>query len=185
MTYSTYLDTIIWQIKNNAAVFGGRVVGAASYEIDFEKAETVDLDLPAAYVVPLGEIAAPNVEMAGEAQLVTQTIRVVVASDSSADPRGQAAITQHESICWMLKKALCHFVVDPDRCLPAGIEYLKWNVFGLDRARLWVYYDFSFDYWLTDPDAFQPIGDPITEIVVSLEDTSVTASVVMDITNIS
>ena len=118
---------------------------------------------PVAVVIPLADEVTDNQELDGNIQTVTETIGVIVEFDSTADRRGQTAVSQVEAMKYSLFSALLNWAVNPARGA-RGLYYAGGELVTFDRARLFWMWRFSFDAQISDADGFQISGDPLTDV---------------------
>ncbi|CAK0771387.1 conserved hypothetical protein [Gammaproteobacteria bacterium] len=149
------LNLVIGQIRTYAPIFNGRVAGAARYKA---LAETANLLVPAAYVVPLDDSPGDNQSLNDVWQPLTDSFAVIVAIDNTVDERGQAAIEiGHDTVRAQLWACLLGW--QPDGLGSAsryrGIVYQGGNLLDLDRSRLWYQFDFGADMQIVDSDGWQ------------------------------
>jgi hypothetical protein len=163
----SFIDIIINQLKANCPIFQGNVAGAGDLATDFNKAQTVNLPTPAAYVVPVRYDYGENQAGTGTWKRATATYAVVVAQ-TNPDRRGQQAATNIDQIGWYISQSLQHFVVDPDRCSLQGIDIIDSSILNMDAARLWWQFNIEFEYSIGDEDAWQPQGTPLNNINVNI-----------------
>jgi hypothetical protein len=154
------IDKVIEQLKAYAAMFEGRVAGAADFAQGVES--QVWLTLPAAYVIPLDEDATENVDTTSLRQYVTERIGVIVEIDNSTDRRGQAAATSIDDARTWIFKALLNWHIDPNRSA-RGLYYGGGQLREFDRARLFYQFEFCLDSTISYDDGFQVGGTPLTQ----------------------
>jgi hypothetical protein len=164
------LDTVITQLKTYVPLLGGRVGGAADFDIGVESVIAITdpvtgkLAYPAAVVMPLEDDSPATADLTGLFQTVTETIGVVVEFDATADRRGQGGVSQVEAMKYAIFAALLNWHIDPGRG-SRGLYYAGGSLLTFDRARLFWEYRFSFDATITDADGFIPAGDPLVDIL--------------------
>lgn len=151
------LDTVIAHLRTYCPSFVGRVAGAARFK---RMDETVNLPVPAAYVIPLDDNPGDRMSLNDVRQPLVESFAVIVAISNATDERGQASVnTAHDSIRAELWKALLGW--QPDNLGSAsryrGIEYQGGNLLDLDRSRLWYQYDFGAEMEITPEDGWQGI----------------------------
>lgn len=140
---------IIAALKVRCASFGGRVAGAAEYK---RLPETSNLDMPAAYVIPLDENPDAVQSHNGYRQVVRDSVAVVVVLANTADERGQGSIISVRAIRAELWAALLGWEPDTDH---GRIEYEGGQLLDLDRARLYYQFEFGADTEITEADTWQ------------------------------
>lgn len=140
---------IIAALKARCASFGGRVAGAAEYK---RLPETANLDMPAAYVIPLDENPEQAQSQNGYRQVVRDSVAVVVVLANTADERGQGSITSVRAIRAELWAALLGWEPDADH---GRIEYEGGQLLDLDRARLYYQFEFAAETEIVEADTWQ------------------------------
>ncbi len=153
---------VVAHLRANVPVFAGRVAGAADFATGLES--TVTQKLPAAYVIPLGDEAAPNDEMNALYQGVTERIGVIVEFDNSVDRRGQTVTLQYAPIKAALFAAILNWRgTDPEHAL-RGFEYGGGQLLEFDRARLFYQFEFVLETVITTEDGWQDQVPYLAEI---------------------
>ena len=167
------LENVVAQIKAYLPAVGGRVSGAADYATGLET--VVNMQLPAAFVFAINDDPAENENWPGLQQAVTERIGVVVQFDnttgSDADARtGFAGIDQVYPMRAALFSALLSWL-PPDQFGRAarGLAYGGGRIVHFDRARLFWQFEFTLETTITDADGFGPFGDPLTDVVLTLQ----------------
>lgn len=155
------INQIISQLRSYCPALEGRVAGSADFDTGVDT--TVNMALPAAYVIPLDDETSENLDMSGLQQLVHERIAVIVEFDASTDRRGQAAVSQVEAMKYDLFAALLNWQIAPARAVK-GIEYAGSRLLAFDRARLFYQWDFALETTISDEDGYQVTAIPITEI---------------------
>lgn len=155
------LAAVVAQLKAYTPQFKGRVAGAADFATGLET--QVWQDLPAAYVIPLEDEAAPNDEMNALRQVVTERIGVIVEFDNSTDRRGQGVTLNYDAMRSAIWKAILNWHVDPVRAA-RGLEYAGGRLIQFDRARLFFQWEFTLEIQIDDTDGFQIDSVPLLEI---------------------
>lgn len=140
---------IIAALKTRCASFGGRVAGAAEYK---RLPEAANLDMPAAYVIPLDENPDAVQSHNGYRQVVRDSVAVVVVLANTADERGQGSITSVRAIRTELWAALLGWEPDADH---GRIEYEGGQLLDLDRARLYYQFEFAAETEIIESDTWQ------------------------------
>jgi hypothetical protein len=173
------IDVVAAQIKRLAPIFNGNVAGAASYANGV--VDQVWLDLPAAYVVPLGQEAEANILGNGLEQTVHERVGVIVVLETlkvggemdPSDRRAQAASAYTDTIRQALFTAILNWRPDWDPANPTLNREARGLYFnsadfpaeaGWDRARFFYQYIFTLDTMFTDADGWQLLGDPLWSI---------------------
>ena len=169
------ISLVIQQLRQYCPALGGRVGGAADFETGVETVvqitdpATGKFAYPVAVVIPLEDNVSADELMTGNTQIVTETIGVIVEFDATADRRGQAAVSQVETMKYSLFGALLNWLIDPSRGA-RGLYYVGGELLTFDRARLFWIFRFSFDATITDADGFQLYGDAsLTDIVSTMQ----------------
>lgn len=163
------LDLVITQLRRYCPDLGGRVAGAADYQKGLST--QVWMAAPAAYVIPLEEEAAPSPDLNGLQQIVTERIGIVVQYDSSADRRGQEAVSNLDEMRLAIFRAVLNWNPHPDRAA-RGLFYMGGQTLDLDRARLFYQLEFGQEVTITDLDGWQPPEAPLTEIDITATNAS-------------
>jgi hypothetical protein len=157
------LDIVITQLRQYATGFNGNIAGAADFETGLSS--TVNLPYPSAFVLPLGE--APdleNLDATGLYQNVTEHIGIIVEVSSTADRRGQTAVTGLDSLRASVFSAILNWHYDENS--QKGLSYVGAELIVFDRARLFWKWEFANSFIITDEDGFQVTGPPLTDIQV-------------------
>lgn len=144
------IDHIIAALRQRCPSFAGRVAGAAQFQM---LPATTNLQVPAAYVIPLDDNPEDNRSATGYRQRIADAFAVIVALSNTADERGQAAVGSVHAIRRELFKALLGWQVSDDY---DGIEYDGGNLLSLDRARLWYQFEFSAAFEVGSDDITAP-----------------------------
>lgn len=140
---------VIAALKSRCASFGGRVSGAAEYK---RLQETANLDMPAAYVIPLDDDAGEQKSENGYLQEIRDAVAVVVVLSNTVDERGQGSITSVNAIRAELWAALLGWKPDTTH---GRLSYEGGQLLDLDRARLYYQFEFSAVTELTEADTWQ------------------------------
>ncbi len=138
------LSPVIAELRRRCPVFAKRVYGAAEFAaID---ASTV-LQMPCAYVLPLGESADAFRLDTDYRQGVEQSFGVVVYVKTGADEAGLMAYDKVEEIKDELMRAIAGWcpTEDVDEVIYEGASILD-----LNRARLAVQFEFNVSYDIVD-----------------------------------
>jgi hypothetical protein len=165
-TIPSILATFIAQLRANAPIFAGRVAGAAEFQAGLRNYNT-SMVLPAAYVLPLGQDAAPNDNWGGFQQLVHKFVGVAVELDAQTDRRGQAPTMQFEEIEAQIFASVLNLFI-PGCRMAKGSYFTGARYLDLDRARLWYQWEFAIDWQINDEDGVQPDSIPIRMIEVDV-----------------
>ncbi|GAC1335492.1 MAG: hypothetical protein NVSMB20_10400 [Bradyrhizobium sp.] len=154
---------VITQLRQYAPIFGTRVAGAADFAKGVE--DTAQMDMPAAYVIPLGEDASENLDMTGLRQNVIERFSIIVAFDNTGDRRGQGVTVLYDTVRDQIYGALLNWRIDPHNATKGiysgGAQLRDWN-----RARLWYEWHFALDVIITDEDGWQEPNVPLTVIKI-------------------
>lgn len=168
------ISLVIEQLRRFCPALGGRVGGAADFEVGTETVvaimdpRTGKLAYPSAVVIPLEDEPGGNEIMGGNLQTVVETIGVIVMLDAAADRRGQTAASGVEAMKYAIFRALLGWNIDPNRGA-RGLYYAGGELLTFDRARLFWIFRMSFDASIADADGFQPLGDPLVHIVETIQ----------------
>ena len=90
---------------------------------------------------------------------------LVVANAGNQD---EAAVSQVEAMKFRIFRALLGWNIDPNRSA-RGLYYAGGELLTFDRARLFWMYRMSFEATISDADGFIPGGDPLTDIVETIQ----------------
>ena len=168
------ISLVIEQLRRFCPALGGRVGGAADFEAGTETVvaimdpRTGKLAYPSAVVIPLEDEPSGNDIVDGNLQTVVETIGVIVMLDAAADRRGQTAASGVEAMKYSIFRALLGWNIDPNRGA-RGLYYAGGELLTFDRARLFWIYRMSFEATISDADGFQPMGDPLVDIVETIQ----------------
>lgn len=159
------LAAFITQLRTRAPIFAGRVAGAAEFYRGLRDYNT-SMILPAAYVLPLGQDAAPNDSWGGLFQIVHKGIGIAVELDAQRDRRGQDPVMQFDDIEAEIMASCLNFILpDQGDCHQArGTYFTGARYLDLDRARLFYQWEFGLDWQITDADGVQPLPDGSTPV---------------------
>lgn len=144
------LDNVISRIQQQCPSFAGRVAGAAEFAVLLQQA---DEGLPAAYVIPQGDLIDEQDSVNRYRQTLTDSVAVVVVLDRGADPRGQAAISSIPGIRAELWQAL---LLWPPGAEYDGLFYKGGKSLQMDATRLFYQFEFSAVAELVVEDTAQP-----------------------------
>lgn len=147
------LNAVITQLRQRAPVFANRVAGAAKFQV---LPEGANLQVPAAYVIPLDENPEPQQSSNGYRQVVEDSFAVVVALSNTVDERGQAAVTTVHDIRKLLVRALVGWQPGDDY---DQIAYDGGSLLHLDRARMYYQFEFKALYDIGYDDTFKSVRD--------------------------
>lgn len=137
------LNLIIDQLRTLCPAFAAvaparaRVAGAADFKM---VPETVALEVPCAFVIPLEDSPEPPQALNAVRQQMVESFAVVVALDNTADERGQASATTLHDLRAQLWKALLGWKPEADY---DGIRYEGGSLLQLDRKRMWYRFEFG------------------------------------------
>lgn len=168
------ISLVIEQLRRFCPVLGGRVGGAADFEIGTETViaitdpNTGKLAYPSAVVIPLEDEPSGNDLMDGNVQTVVETVGVIVMLDARGDRRGQTGVSGVEAMKYRIFSALLGWNIDPNRGA-RGLCYAGGELLTFDRARLFWMYRMSFEATIGDADGFISSGDPLTDIVETIQ----------------
>lgn len=132
------LSPIIDRIKERCPLFEGRVGNAVEFK---PERETVAMAVPSAYVVPLADEPGAMATQTGYYQDLTDRFAVIVLIDNKV----RTASDQIYVVRASLLLALAGAEIDGERLIYGGYDIL-----GMDRARLYVQYEFSEETAITD-----------------------------------
>jgi len=146
------LGPIVLKIRLGETRFGNMVAGAA--ELAIAQEETFSGDL--AFVVPLEELAGPNIQDAGLTQLVTESFSVVVAlrnDNQQRDKTGLGAYDILDEVRAELFRAILNWHPNTDTEHP--ISYVGGSIIDVTPSYLWYQFDFQYDRFITEEDGAQ------------------------------
>jgi hypothetical protein len=148
------LFALTQQLKQFVPVFGGRVAGIVEFDAVM-RGELRPEELPAAYVLPLGEDATDNDVQNALYQEVKQHVGVVVEFNNSLDRRGQNVTLQYWSTRTAIMAAILNWrATDPDHAL-RGFEYSGARLLSWDDASVFYQFEFNQLVLLTEADGWQ------------------------------
>lgn len=165
------IAAVITRLREGASIFSNRVAGAADFATGLES--TVNMTLPAAFVIPLEDEAVGNDEASGLRQIISERIGVIVqiANDVTdmGDRRGQAPVEGVDAVRSAIFAAILNWRPSVP-LLPAarGFEYAGGRLVDFDRARLFWQFDFILETTVTDSDGWQAPAEDLEEIDVYL-----------------
>lgn len=138
------LSPVIAELRRRCPTFSKRVYGAAEFAaID---ASTV-MQMPCAYVLPLGESAEPFQLNTNYRQWVEQSFGVVVYVTTGANETGLEAYDNAEEIKLEVLKAIAGWCPTDD---VNEVIYEGTSILDLSRARLAVQLEFNVSYDIVD-----------------------------------
>lgn len=147
------LNIVIAQLRTYCPTFAGRVAGSARFK---RLPEDANLQVPAAYVIPLDDSPSDAQSLNDVRQSLMESFAVIVAVSNVPDERGQAAVnTAHDAVRAELWKALLGW--QPDKTIYNGIVYQGGNLLDLDRSRLWYQFDFGAQMQIGPDDGWQAV----------------------------
>ena len=168
------ISLVIEQLRRFCPALGGRVGGAADFENGTETVVTImdprtgKLAYPSAVVIPLEDEPGGNDLLDGNLQTVVETVGIIAMLDAAADRRGQTGASGVEALKYQIFGALLGWNIDPARGA-RGLYYAGGELLTFDRARLFWMYRMSFEATISDGDGFQPSGDPLVDIVETIQ----------------
>ncbi|MFK8256862.1 hypothetical protein ACFL9S_03655 [Erwinia sp. AnSW2-5] len=134
------LSPIIGAIRGRCPFFANNVSGAAEFK---NLPETGKMLLPAAYVIPVEDIAGEQKTQTDYWQVIKEGFSVVVVLDNTRDERGQAASYDVvDTVRAELWKGLLGMRPDEDSDI---IVYAGGQLLDMDRGRLYYQFDFTCD----------------------------------------
>lgn len=142
------LDPIIQALRARCPSFSQRVGGAAQFR---NLPENINLQVPAAFVVPLDDNPEPNRSQNGFRQTLKESFAVIVVL-SNADERGQSSANAVHDIRQELWQALLGWQITEDH---DPIEYEGAALLEIDRARIWYQFEFGTQFEIGDEDTYQ------------------------------
>ncbi|PIP02747.1 MAG: hypothetical protein COX55_03505 [Zetaproteobacteria bacterium CG23_combo_of_CG06-09_8_20_14_all_54_7] len=175
------INSVIAAIKERCASFDGNVAGAAEYK---RLPETANLDMPAAYVIPMDDEVGEQASNNGYRQPLTDAIAVVVVLSNAVDERGQGSITSVRAIRSELWKGLLGWEPDTDH---GPISYEGGNLIDLDRARLYYQFEFSAETEIAEEDTWRATRNaalpPLTTTRLTVDEPAGTTEVSATLTH--
>lgn len=160
------LAAFISQLRANAPIFGGRVAGSADYQAGLRNYNP-EMELPAAYVLPLGQDADANQVWNGLIQVLHKGIGVAVELDAQRDRRGQDPTMMFDEIEAQIFASVLNLQIGECR-MTRGAYFTGARYLDLDRARLWYQWEFGVDWQITDEDGVQPPSIDLQNIEVDI-----------------
>lgn len=179
------LSVVIQQIRTLVPVFGDRVGGAVDY---FRARDQGFLDPPAAYVVPLNDVAEPFRDETDYHQSFTERIAVIVVvanadAVAAGDRRAQTAAGQFDALKWALFKALLKWrpnSVGENSAITAttpgadhsgrGLYYVGAAPLEPSLALSFFQFEFALDVEITTDDVWQPEAGPLEGVDIFVID---------------
>lgn len=161
------ITLVIAAIKERCLSFGGRVSGAAEYK---RLSDTANLDMPAAYVIPLDDVAGEQRSENAYRQQIKDAIAVVVVLSNTVDERGQTPLATVRTMRKELWKGLLTWKPDDEH---GPISYEGGQLLDLDRARMYYQFEFSADMELDESDTYQATANAalpaLTKVAVTVD----------------
>ena len=161
------LEATIEQLRTYCPLLGGRVAGAAQFQLGLQNYNT-NMPLPAGYVLPLGQSSEGlDVMSGGYYQFVHKAVGVVVEFDAKPDRRGQAPAMQFDEMEAAIFGSLLNWV--PGLCITRnrqGYWFEGARFLDLDRARCFYQWEFALNTILDSDDAWH---DPTPAEDLSIE----------------
>lgn len=133
------LDLVIQALRDRAALFAGRVSGAADFDAAFQASG--GFTAPCAWVIPLDDTVEEE-SKTSSLMVLNERFGVFVMLDSSADLVGQVASNAVKMARNAIWQAILGLAVDE---LSEPIGYEGGALVKLDRARLFYRFEFSSD----------------------------------------
>ena len=147
------LTAVIEHLRERAPIFAQRVAGAALFG---SLPEVSNLQMPAAYVVPLDENPDQQQSSNSYRQTVEDSFAVVVVLSNVADERGQGAISSVHDIRKILFQALVGWEPGEEY---DQIEYDGGALLQMDRERLYYQFEFKCLYDISYEDTWKWVRD--------------------------
>lgn len=120
-----------------------QVGGAADFDVAIQGA----VAMPAVFVIPLGELAAPNALVGGLSQRVQLEVGVLLAVTNRRDAAGKAALVDLNSLRLLVRAALLGWV--PDATTGERFVYRSGRLMRMDGdGRLWWIDQFAVNSYL-------------------------------------
>lgn len=139
------LGPIIAELRSWASSFQSRVYGAAEFSVIDS---TTDLQMPCAFVLPLGETVTVSDTLNGiYQQAVEQSFGVAVYVSTANDEQGVIAFDRIEELKAEVLAAIAGWAPDE---ISEWVTYEGSSVLDLNRARLCVQFEFNVAYPIED-----------------------------------
>jgi hypothetical protein len=161
------LDAVIIQLRNQTIpVFNRRIHGAAELAQITTSGKTA-LPVPAAYVIPLIDIAKDNSDLTGFQQDVTEQFAVILALNNQSDRTGLIASNEVHITRSAIFKAILNWSPDPDEYDP--IEYAGGQFLDMNPAILYWRLTFQTATRLTANDGFTDTYQDLNDVKVGID----------------
>jgi hypothetical protein len=149
------------------AIFDGRIAAAA----EFSRLETdAHMVLPAAYVIPLDDVAEANKSENGYQQVVADSFAVIVVMDNTGETLSKSSVAQVIPIRNALCKALLSWNPDVEH---GPIEYAGGSLIDVNRAHFYYQYEFTAATEFTEADTYQATAnaalDDFTKVGINVD----------------
>lgn len=162
-----HLDAVIIQLRNQTgSVFNRRIHGAAEFARITQAGKT-QLAIPAAFVIPLVDIAQNNPNTVGYQQDVTEQFAVILALDNQSDRTGLIASNEVHLKRAAVFQAILNWSPAPDEYEP--IQYAGGQFLEMNPAILYWRLTFQSSTRLTESDCFQNDYPDLQDIKVGID----------------
>lgn len=161
------LDAVIIQLRiQTEGVFNRRIHGAAEFAQIVNSGKT-NLPIPAAYVIPLADIAKDNPNTIGYQQDVIEQFAVILALNNQSDRTGLMAANVVHITRSAIFKAILNWSPAPDEYEP--IEYAGGQFLDMNPAVLYWRLTFQTATRLLDEDAFSGSYADLEDVKVGID----------------
>lgn len=157
------ISLVIAALKERCTSFGGRVAGAAEYK---RIAESAQLTVPAAYVIPMDDEAGENQTLNGYRQDITDVIAVIVVLSNTVDELGNVSINTVRLMRAELCRALAGWPPDAEH---ERLIYEGGHLLELNRVLLSYQFEFSAITQISEADTWQGISNAALPAFTSIK----------------
>lgn len=162
-----HLDAVIIQLRNQTvSVFNRRIHGAAEFAQITQSGKT-QLPIPAAFVIPLVDIAQDNPNAIGYQQDVTEQFAVILALDNQNDRTGLIASNEVHLKRAAIFQSILNWSPAPDEYEP--IEYTGGQFLDMNPAIFYWRLTFQSATRLTESDGFQDDYSDLRDVKVGID----------------
>lgn len=161
------LDAVIIQLRNQTvSVFNRRIHGAAELAQITNSGKTA-LPIPAAYVIPLADIAQENPNTIGFQQDITEQFAVILALNNQSDRTGLMAANDVHITRLAIFNAILNWSPAPDEYEP--IEYAGGQFLDMNPAILYWRLTFQTATRLTAEDGYVSSSPDLNDVKVGID----------------
>ena len=161
------LDAVIIQLRNQTiSIFNRRIHGAAELA-QITNAGKTALPIPAAYVIPLADIAQNNPNTIGFQQDITEQFSVILALNNQSDRTGLMAANEVHITRSAIFNAILNWSPDPDEYEP--IEYAGGQFLDMNPAILYWRLTFQSSTRLLSADGFIGNHSDLQDVKVGID----------------